>query len=67
MANLVVENKIKKLENGLKQLIKEADAINPAGFGYIQQTAIRSFQKSCRGLAGFELGELKNAFEMNDI
>jgi len=63
---MITKDQIKKLENGLKQLIKEADAINPAGFGYIQQRAILSFQKSLRGLEGWELGELKNAFEMND-
>ena len=61
-----IHEKIKELEDGLKQLVKKTDAIRPEGLGYIQQKAIISFANGCRGLQGCELGELKNAFEMGD-
>jgi len=59
-----VHEQNKEIEDGLKELITKAEALEPERRGYIQQQAILSFQKSCRGLQGWELGELKNAFGM---
>ena len=63
---MITKDQIKEIEDDLKALTTKARALSPDRHGHEQQTAIRSFQKSCLGLAGFELGELKNAFEMND-
>ena len=63
---MITKDQIKEIEDDLKALTTKARALSPDRHGHEQQTAIRSFQKSCLGLAGFEIGELKNAFEMGD-
>lgn len=60
------KEQIKEIENGLAKLLEKAVALEPSRRGYFQQKAIQSFTKSIRGLMGCELGELMNAFEMND-
>ena len=59
-----IQAKIVEIEGDLKKLIRKADTLNPGKFGYIQQKAIISFVNGCRGLQGWELGELKTAFGM---
>ena len=63
---MITKDQIKEIEDDLKALTTKARALSPDRHGHEQQTAILSFQKSLRGLEGWELGELKNAFEMND-
>ena len=59
-----IHNIIEELEEDIKVLVRRAAKLDPNGLGKIQQDAIISFQKTCRGLQGWELGELKNAFGM---
>ena len=61
-----IHEQILEIEDGLAKLIKKAEALSPYRKGHKQQKAILKFQKSIRGLAGWELGQLKNAFDMND-
>jgi len=61
-----IHEKIKEIEDALLTLIKKAAPLSPDRLGIIQQKAIRSFKKTLRGLQGWQLGELKNAFGMGD-
>ena len=59
-----IHNIIEELGEDIKVLVKRAERLDPTRLGKIQQDAIISFQKDCRGLQGWSLGELKNAFGM---
>jgi len=55
------------IEKDLKCLLKKAMSIDTPRYGIKPQKAIISLQKTIRGVLGWELGELKNAFGLNDF
>jgi len=58
----VIHEQIKEIEDDLKKLIEKAGKMSITPNGIKQQVAIRSFVSACRGLQGWHLGILKNAF-----
>jgi len=58
----VIHEQIKEIEADLKSLIEHAGKMSIIPNGIEQQTAIRSFVSACRGIQGWHLGILKNAF-----
>jgi len=60
-----VHKQIIEIESDLKALIKKADSIDPT-FGRIPNAAITSFQDGLCWIERCHLGELKNAFDLQD-
>jgi len=59
-----IQKQILELENDIKKFTKKADAIRICRMGIVQQQAMVSFCNACRNLWGWEMGILKNAFEI---
>jgi len=57
-----IHEQIKEIEDVLKTLIEKAGKMSIVPNGIEQQVAIRSFVSACRGIQGWHLGILKNAF-----
>ena len=53
---------ITEIEHDLELLIKKADQIQPAIFRDDQRRTLFDLQKGLRGIQGWNLGEVKNAF-----
>ena len=53
---------ITEIEHDLELLIKKADQIQPAIFRGDQKRTLFDLQKGLRGIQGWNLGEVKNAF-----
>ena len=64
----VIHDQIKEIEDDLRKIITKFDSIEnyaaEVGCGIKPRKAIESFANGLRGLQGWHLGELKNAFGM---